>query len=79
MEIKEKLKELALELREIWEENRLSRRSSKFETYFKYILNEDITIKARRNLFKKFAEYQYLMGKFREKDTLSEDRSGGRK
>jgi|AntAceMinimDraft_18_1070375.scaffolds.fasta_scaffold64925_2 hypothetical protein len=72
MNDKQNLKQLALELREIWEENRQSRRASKFETFFKYILNEDIQKHTRRSLLKNLTEYQYLMGKCKGNNTFLE-------
>lgn len=71
-EDKEKLKELALELREVFKDNRKSSISSKFDTFFKYILNKDIKIGVRRRFLKTLIQYQYLMGKCKGSDAFSE-------
>lgn len=63
---RDRIKELALELREIYKDNKASRNESKFTTFFKYMLNEDFSHGARRKLWKSLMEYQYLMGKCKE-------------
>ena len=63
MNDKIRLKQLAIEFREMWKENRGSKRESKFTTFFNYILNEDIKPSARKRFLKDLTEYQYLMGK----------------
>ncbi len=70
MDDKDRLKELSLGFKEILKEHRKSRRSSKFETLFKYILNDDIFLSARKKLLKELMEYQYLMGKCKGNDTF---------
>lgn len=67
---KERLKQLSIGFKEILKEHRKSRRSSKFDTFLKYILNEDIYPSARKRFLKELMEYQYLMGKCKGNDSF---------
>ncbi len=66
------LKELAVELREIYRGNRKSNREGKFTTFFNYLNNNDFTKTTRKRLFQTLMRYQYFIGRCKKADVFEE-------